>query len=126
MGGYSGLAGNFTDGFRINIDVSNDTTHNIHLTDAKGVFYLNGDEVANIKLSDKVTVHKKWHGKVVVPFKLQMKNPLKSLWFLAKLEMGDVEGITIDYSATARVSLFSKSISQKGIKAEQVLKKVKK
>jgi hypothetical protein len=112
---FDKVRGGFKEGFRISITVTNNTIHNIRLTDATANLMNNGKKIGVVTLKEEVVLPRRRTSQVEVPVRLTIGNARTALSLIGGIKSGNIPNLTVDLSITAKTALLKRTLEKRDI-----------
>lgn len=108
------------------VTAKNGLSHKIKLLSADADVFLGDVLVFKVHVPDPVVLPVRSTTRLNIPVELSVKNPLKAIMLLPKLQSGKFDGVNISLDATVGVSVVKRKIHKEHVPATELMRMLKK
>ena len=98
-----GFEGSFNSGWKLNLQVRNDSAYSPRIIAAKANLYSGESRLASVTLTEQIVIPKRSVTSLTVPLKLSISNPILALSLLSRFKKGNFEDMQASLSLTFEV-----------------------
>ena len=105
-----GFEGSFNSGWKLNLQVRNDSAYSPRIIAAKANLYSGESRMASVTLTEPVEIPKRSVTSLALPLKLSLSNPILALSLLSRFKQGNFEGLQANLSLTFEIMGVTRTI----------------